>query len=1119
MPLFFDRSSPGTSVNIDSDVAKRSNTTFTSARKFSAPNSEEQETKGSQVISNDEHLIEQAATLKGVAIAAEQIALVARGNLATVRDQINSTQSSQQQDSRSIAPAVMQSDVANTSDANSKNLFDYLQTRVPLLETSAIADDLHKNITETVFKNKTDVPAPSAFNQNVPQLVSITVDMAKNRGTVDCFFSHLRFNLPLSQVWNKNVKAVRIFRSTILNPTLKRGTMPVLTMRGMERLSTLKSRSRAKGGDQLGPMEIRYREAGVMTATSILNPIDPATNARISTNMYDGVIGSKDSSTTPASDTQSTQTDISSFLDASRFSGIDAGVAQNLNVLRNIKMQDPSSAHLDIPQQFTLNTAEARQKGLLNTGQVTSLASDITSQIVIDKNNTSEFREIAFMSLDKLKSTITGDVVEYDFVDESVGFGRGYSYYIVSIDHNMMESIRSQIVDVTIEGIRVPERPKRVFSYKVNNAIALNILVDDQLVEKFEIHKREADSSLIKDNSLIVRNFSDVKGFNVNASIVKRSSNMFIKAGECLNGSKGSGATFYDRDTITGRKYMYRVYSVDVFGNKSESPYEVEMFLQDSSRPNELIKPTLSAEMDAKTGKSRIVFKCTDKRVRMLFLARRDLTVGQSAFTTPSQVNMIKFGTPKSGEGSKHFEDIVLRGENKDYSWTGMFQNSLEETTFIDKTVSLDHIYQYSIYGVDVFGNETSHEISKPFMIIRRPMINAPVNLTAEVTQGPGFTVGGVRLEWQDGDNDTSSEDRLGNRASLADSSVRTLYQIERRKVGDERWEEFPMIENRILFDPAPSVGIPGKKRTFIDEPGVNRPKFRPTYIETNQTYVYRVKAVQTGSYVSNYSNYAEVFAALKISEPKNFRVRASDVKVKPFYIVLNWDTSNDSGVVDKWEIERADVNNFAAARLNLKNPSDFQTLNFKTFRTVFRESSRFRSQGMDETLVVSNQKAKVFNQTNLQSIDKNAFTGTHQFQDTSISFGNTYFYRIRAVGVDGTLSAWVYRGMKVAEQHTDKMIRDMLTPDIKKSLSDNKIPMIVPGIGGRSRAETSLSLQPQFSKPADIAQVRVGVPPPVQLTVQNPSTLATYNLQTVSVKPTVPSSTTVRAQLLGLGK
>ncbi len=1033
MPFVYDRSL-GTSVNIDSDKPVSSTTNDSAARKFAAPDISFEQSNAASIRTNEEHLIEQAAGLKGLACAAEIIADQARSELAVVRDQLSVVKGAEKGDIRS--PIQFSGDVERAlSDAAAANsLSDEIGKAITSIDIDHLAGDLRHRTAEIVFKKRGDLVSPSTVNDVVPQLDRISVELDKNRGAADCFFAIIKFSLPASQVSSGNVKAVRIFRSVVINPRFSRGRPTTLSMRAIERLSTSKMRSRGKGLDPLSLVERRLRESGVPNALTLLNPIDPTTNLRRSATVTDGMSTGSLNSAVPSRG-QRFDPVISSFLDPHSFEGVDTSVLQDIKVISNLR--SPSVGPM-ATQPFVLNTAEPLRRGLVNYSQVTTQVNVGLEQLVIEKNNSFGFREISFMSLEKLRASVVGDHVEYTLQDENIGYGLGYKYYVVSVNKNMIESVRSQIVDVVVDGLRVPERPKNVFVQNIESFISLNVIVEDQLVEKFEIYRREADRGLIRSRDMSSQTFAD-SGFNVNTTRSTRLPNGFIKIGEGLNGTGMSGASFYDRAVVPGTKYIYRVYSVDIFGNKSESPYEFNVFVPDRvAKKNELIKPTLTAEVDSTTAKARIVFKCSDSRVKNLFLSRRDVTIGQHAFSAPSEVNELKLGTPKVGEGSLHFDGSVLRGESREGSWTGFFENSTSETIFIDRTVRFDHIYQYRIYGVDIFGNSTPYEYSRPMMITRRPMIDAPINVEAHVVQGRRFTVAGVKISWHEANIDVSTEDRLGNRDSLASTSVRTLYQVERKKLGEEKWYEFPMIEQTSFFDGS---------STLI---GSMNPKFRPPAVESNQTYVYRVKALQTGSFVSNYSVPVEVFTSLPVVPPANFRVRASDTRVSPFYAALNWDTPNNSGVVDKWEIERCEVNNFAASRINNRNPDDLKSLEFMPFRTVFRESSRFNSEIVDA-----------------DQSDRDAtglFSGQHQFQDTDMMLGNTYFYRLRAVGLDGGVSDWVYHGIKLTDQSTERLLDVMLSIDDRKTLSETRVPLLV--MSPKSEGSRSFSIQPQFSKP-----------------------------------------------------
>ena len=1032
MPVFLDDGS-ATSVNIDSSSARTSDATGTAARKFSAPNSI-QNTQPGAIRTNDSHLLDQAAGLKGTALAIESLVEQARANLNSAVSDLASQNSKELSEERQENGQVTESDLHFSTSARMQNLAASISSKSKFIDAQSMANDLLGNASDSVFSRKIDLLSQKAFNSVIPSLDLVTVAMDKNRGTVDCFFSKLKFSIPLSDVWDGKTKAVRILRCDVSSPKFARGEIPNISLRGLDRLSTLKMRSRSKGLEQTGVIQKRYDEIGVSNSLSNLNPIDYQTNTRLSSSpnsIGDNKVNPSSKSSNSAD--ESAYADVQSFLDPTKFSNLDKSVANDLNVLKNLKNQFSGSNYVTENNEVSLVSHSIKKDYLLNDSQALSLSRSRTN-LLVASNNQEEFKELAFVSLDKIKSTIIGDRVEYEFFDESVSLGRGFKYYLTSVNQNMIESVRSKIVEITIEGVRIPERPRRVFCFNTDNGVSLNILVDEQLVEKFEVFRRDANPALTNIIPKSITVISDSSGFNSSIKQTTLSKNGFSKIGECVNGNKYSGSTFQDRTAIPGRKYVYRVYSVDVFSNKSESPYEVEIFVPARGmKTNELTKPDITAEIDQTTGKVKLTLNCSDDRVKSLMIDRKDLTVNQKVFTTPSQVNRIKFGNSHAAEGSARFEDILLRGENKDVAWTGLFENKKDKIIFVDKTVTIDHVYQYRICGIDLFGNKTSYDVTKPLMVINRPMINMPVDVVADVMQGPKFSIDGIRVQWKEGNIDTPPEDRIGNQTSLSDSSVRTLYQVERRKLGEDRWEEFAMTDKSSIYD------YVGRKM-----------QYGPTTLVENQTYIYRVKAVQSGSFISNYSEYAEVFCSLPMTPPTNMKIRIPDASVSPFFITINWDTPIDSGIVDSWTIERCEMNNIAAASINMSNPFDFKKLNFFPFIQVFRESSRFSSQETDYSKIQDN-----FSQ--------------HTFRDTSIRFGNTYFYRIRSNGTNASESAWVYRGVKVTSLSTERTMREVMTPELRSNLALTGKALAIKGLDRLQGRNDSFSLQPNFSSPTKL--------------------------------------------------
>lgn len=1051
MAIMFDRSGLFTSVGLNSPHI--SNTTFTSARKFIGADTLVDSAPAEEV-SNAEHIVDQAAGLKTIAMVADQAAKAALDNVAKIRASLLGNAGVIPSEPVGPKPFFMfnEFDVANAQRITSDDIISRIGPIAPQISRRihAAAPDIVLHSVGSLLPIREVGHITALYNTAVPEVDHISVELDKKRGTIDCFYARVVFSLPRSKVAAGNIRAVRIFRSTVESPDFMKDRPP-LSLHAIERLKTDRNRSRTKNDNSIFAMEQRLRENGIANALTNLIPVDPLRNIRVAA-VADNQELNIPPPIIPRIDTRNEQL-LSSFVSPELFSHIDRSVITDLKVLRNIQLQNPALVRKDLTSNVHIGRAPAAVISGIGDAALRQLSENTgpRTKLIVDQNNKQEFKEIAFVAPDKLSSTVVGELVTFSFDDETIQYGKGYRYYLLTVDNNMLESVRSRIVEINVDGLRIPECPRRVFASIMEGNVMMNTQVDDLLVEKFEIFRKEADPGLARPEQRPVRLISSDLGFTSTIALRERQRNNFIQIGEALNGMGASGASFFDRTVQRGQKYVYRIYSVDVFGNKSECPYEFAIFVPEPQlKPTELKRPTILVEVDSATNKSKVTIQCDDPRVQGLFLGRRDLTLRQNAFVPPGQVNRIKFGANDHGQGGRRFEDVKLVDHSKDVAWTGYFPNNGQQIVFIDQNVTFDHSYQYRVYGVDRYGNQTSFEYSKNVAIVRRPFINTPLNLSADV-QTSGDTVTGVKLTWDDGNLDVSAEDMVGSQEKLEDTAVRTLFQVERRKVGEDRWHEFPLVSETSFVDPTVAAGAP--------------PNFRPEYLQVNQRYVYRVEAVQSGSFISNFSNPVEVFVGFPILAPVEFRARASDTKARPFYVMLNWNTDPSSGVVDKWEIQKAEVNNIAAARLNTRNPADFENLDFKPFREVYLEASRFRSIVSDATTIpvpvglpfrpvrpvpgVFNPFSRV-NQLPIPpkpiaiTRGRGTIIGEHHYMDTAVVFGNTYFYRIRAVSPEGTQSDWIYKGVKVTDETFEKKLDSVLTNNERVALSSAKLGMRV---------------------------------------------------------------------------
>jgi hypothetical protein len=1055
----FDRNrrSLRTTVAINRPGLKRTSTTGTSARKYIANDAvrDAMERATPPGRSNDDHVVTKSVALNNLGLIAQRAAGLANDSVAQVRAAIEQLTAAEPVDSRGVLPFASDKDVETFENDFSRSIVDSLKdiSDKDKLRLTDVASRVTREKVQRFIPQK-DQSALHRAQLPAPELDHVTVDLNKMRGTTDCFYSRIVFTLPVDKVVpvggkRSVLRGVRVFRAEF---PLRGGRKPgMLTIHGIERIKSNRMRSRSKNPDLVSHFENKLRENGVVNAIDSLSPFDSNLNIRVASEQpSDNFLSQVRSSAAIGlqGDPRGSEA-ISSLLGQDSGLVLDKSVYDDPAFLRNIQLRDRITPDIFDDAIDVGRSVFTDGKGI-GAEHARQIQKDFgrSTTIVVDGNNGSSFKEITFVVPgipgDDFKSStrLIGDSIQYTIDDESINFGKTYQYYLVAVDVNMKESSRSRVVEVSVDGLRVPERPRNVIAHSDGTAVTLSIAVDDQLVEKFEVYRRDLDVQLPSDYSLNAKIISDKNGFVSNVSPRQRQANGYVNIGEALNVTHRGGSVFRDSTVKRGRKYSYRVYSVDIFGNKSESPVELEVFVVDNVKKNDLNSPTVLAEVDSATNKIKVTFFSDDDRLTGFFLSRRDVSIKQNAFVPPGEVNTLKFGNPRHAYGSKNGEDVVLRG--KEHLWNGFFSRiNKSHQVFVDQTVQFDRTYQYQIVGVDKFGNKTNPGFSRRVMVTRRPLVAAAVGLSAEIVVSSGSVLG-VKLSWEDGNLDVSPEDRIGDRELLANTSVRTLYQIERQKIGEGIWKEFPMVEETEFFDVVEDFA-----------PSLDEQSFRPEYPEKGLRYAYRIQAFQTGAFISNVTAPVEVIVDAPPATPVDLQLTNPDTKIRPFYVMLNWNTDPSSGVVDHWDIERSVVNNFAADRLNFKNPIETQGLQFKTFRTVYRESSRFNSQETD--------------QSRFDNEDPNGIiVGEHHFMDSEVEFGQSYFYRIRAVSVDGTMSAWATKGIKISDPVFEQKQDSVLIREEKKRLSERNKPARFKSNLLKTDIElndTSFSILPGFAK------------------------------------------------------
>jgi hypothetical protein len=975
-----------------------------------------------------------AAGVKSLALSANNLAVLARQQITGAEQALLDAPAESNQDARSKQGQYTESDVNTTQndiakvssqvflDVKNINIRSQLQRQAELFV---------KDSRLLVLPVRESGAQTRIINQVVPELESITIDIDQRSSAVDNFNAVLLFNLPSSSTGK--IRSIRIFRSIIDKPIFTR-PLAMLSSAGIDRLMTYRGR---KNQDNASVAEIRHVENGVLNSIDNLNFIDPYTNLRQSAN------GALQALNPPALAGQPVN---QSFTDSQLPPGVqhlDSSVLENINVLANMQRNPNSGFDIKIyPQPINVgdNLNTGLKLGYSQNVQIREFTSK--TMTVVEAGNKLEFQEIAFLTTDKLKGRRIQGRMEYTFTDQSVSYGRGYKYFVTTVDDNMIQSQRSEIATIVVEGMRVPECPSTVTPHVEQTSVSLSITAADQLIEKFEVYRYEYDLNRALSASAIT--IADNDGYSVRHYNRKIASNNYLLLGECQNTSL-AGAEFIDPGVKPGSFYTYRVYAVDIFGNKSERPMQVDAYVPDLQQQyTYLQKPAILVENDAASKLVVITFSCDDSNVEKLQLERRDLTMGQDSFSVPTSPPRVQFGLTNVVKARKFLGEVMSDNAGDIYKWNGIFVNRVaQQIRFIDPAVQFDHIYQYRIYGEDRYGNRSPYAVSSPLLLSRRPFINSPLGVSASITTNENYDITGISLKWNEANLDIAAEELIGDQTVLLNSHVRTMYSVQRKKKEEDTWQSFSLITGSSITDLV--TGQPGTLGAA--------PNFRPAYLDLNQTYLYRVQAVQTGAFVSNFTKPVEIFVGFSVTAPEKFTLRTPDVYLKPFYVMLNWDTRENTGVVDHWEIERSDVNNFAASRLNLKNQEEFSTLVFKSFRKVYRESSRFSGKVQDPAF------------SNTQKIDQAIITGQHCFMDTQVDFGNSYFYRIRAVSPEGSKSAWTYKGIKITSSIFEQKWLPILTDLEKQTLSQSMVPMVF-SRGMRKTHKSSISMQPDFSKP-----------------------------------------------------
>lgn len=647
--------------------------------------------------------------------------------------------------------------------------------------------------------------------------------------------------------------------------------------------------------------------------------------------------------------------------------GIDVAVARNPAFYMNRRaLGDVPAAELprEIPVGSRLPTLAAADQ--------VKLPDQSSLDAIVERRNSYDFREISTVVLSRPRGRTIGSFIEFTVDDPSVVYGRRYVYYVSIIDPNMRSGVRSRLVQIDVVFMQTPSVPE--VSYVVIDGTP-RFSISSSGASKFEVYRKggnpRVDLSVIGDRSAVV---GSTKATKLPSGYVRI---------DDINADHSGRATFIDRDVRRGQTISYRFYSVNGFEMKCQTPFECTISLPDRSRKVILGRPSISVSLSQDAKSIDVSISLDDDRVSGFVLLRRDVTLGESAYHSPNEPGTLimtqkDIKRRNSSIGERLVDPLV---------WNGRVVRTGTFTSFKDRFVQIDHIYQYCVYGVDRRGNTTDSVPSSLVGVYLKPLVDAPRDLIGQ------FDGSRVKLSWTYPGNDVDLMEMVNGTSE----STKTVFQVERRPQGGS-WESLPAVSGTEMSDEISSDRLHTK-------------------------YEYRVIAIQRGGFVSPYSEPILVETSVVPVDPANLRVRTTPLSSRPVMVVVSWDYSGSD--VDRWEVERAVVNKIAAAKITSLTSGEIDSLKFDRAGIVTRESSRASAASSD---------GQFFR-------DPRVFMGNRVYIDQDVSLIDSYVYRVRAISNDGSKSGWAVKGVLMVDSPFDRKLSSIMTDREKSALSQTTFP------------------------------------------------------------------------------
>ncbi len=622
--------------------------------------------------------------------------------------------------------------------------------------------------------------------------------------------------------------------------------------------------------------------------------------------------------------------------------------------------------------------------------------SALSAGTVTQGPNSAKYSIIATVST-RLTKTV-GDFVEITIDDPSVIYGQRYSYYAVSVSGKSL-SLRSRIVTVDITSVIPPTAPKLSVNV-IHGSPRFTLQCARDFSDHVEVHRKGGE---IPDSAIVL----SVEGALVSEGTPIVSENGFYHLGDLGLGADKS-VSFVDTSALPGEALDYRFYSVDSFGLKSQVASSSSLLLADAGGTIPLPIPSINAEQLPGSPAVKIDVSCVDPRVEGMVVSRRIRSQNESGFHRPNDPERCRIGNRDVKRARSSVQSPMMV---QPLTWNGFVRAVSGTAQIIDKSVEYDRIYQYSVSAVSFRGQRSAPSFSTAFRVTTNPIVDPPHDVRVSLIPLDEIPTG-VKVEWSGSTLDFNPAQLIGSQDDLLDTAVRTVYQVERRLLAGQ-WQVMPSVTSSWFIDPVSD--------------GQN-PPFRPSFAKLLAEYEYRVIAMQSGGYLSVYSNPIAVTVEPPVFPPPALFVRSTNLAVLPLATVISWDYG--SGPVDRWQIDRVAVNKVFGSKLVTVNSDAVRSLSFVPLAEVTRESSRARPVSTDGTAV----------------LDKKIYVGNRFYVDHDVNPANTYFYRIRAVLPSDTPSEWKYGGISLNDSAHNRKFVSTLTDGQKVSLAGDPRPITSTG-------------------------------------------------------------------------